>query len=85
MYDNDDVLLPLAQIVIKYNYPFERFHYETEDGYILTTFRISGPKGSRPEAIYEEGNKGRPAVIFQHGMLDSSDAFLCQAEKSFAF
>lgn len=40
-------------IILKYGYPFENFHFETEDGHILTAFRISGKKGKRPEDIYK--------------------------------
>ena len=35
MYETSDSLLAVAQICVKYGYPFERFHYETEDGYLL--------------------------------------------------
>jgi hypothetical protein len=63
MFEEADSFLSVPLICIKYNYPFERFHCETEDGYILQIFRISGGKGSRPDDIYKNNNK-RPAVIF---------------------
>jgi len=49
-------------IILKHGYPFERFHYETEDGFILTAFRISGGKGARPEEIHTKGVK-KPVVV----------------------
>jgi len=61
-------------IILRYGYPFERFHYETDDGFILSIFRISGGKGSRPEDIYK---KQKPVVLLWHGMACSADAFVC--------
>jgi hypothetical protein len=46
-----DALLSAAQICAKYQYPFEKFHYETDDDYILTAIRISGGKGASPLEI----------------------------------
>lgn len=33
-------------MVTDYNYPIEKYFYETKDKYINLVFRISGPKGS---------------------------------------
>lgn len=60
MFDSDGALLTAPQIILRYGYPFERFHYETDDGFILSAFRISGGKGSRPEEIYK---KKKPVVL----------------------
>lgn len=35
IFDEPDALISVPQICIKYGYPFERFHYETADHYIL--------------------------------------------------
>lgn len=48
-------------------------------------FRISGGKGTRPEAIYEASNKGKPAVIYWHGFMASSDDAICDGDVSLAF
>lgn len=41
----------------------------TEDGYILTLFRISGIKGEKSDA-------NKPVVFMQHGLLDNSDTWI---------
>ena len=51
-----------------YNYPSEKHHVITDDGYILTLFRIQ-----RKGTIIKEG--GKP-ILLQHGLLDSSDTWL---------
>jgi len=71
-------------LAIKYDYPFERFVIETSDSYMLQAFRISGPKHSSPLDIYKPGNS-RPAVIYQHGIFDSADGFMCLGQDSLAF
>lgn len=55
-----------------YNYPAESHKVITEDGYILTMFRIQR-KGS---AIRE----GLKPIILQHGLVDSSDTWLINDE-----
>ena len=82
MYDNDDVLLSVCQIITKYGYPYERLFYDTEDGFYLIAFRISGGKGARPEDIYKTK---KPVVVMQHGMLDCADGFICQGAESLPF
>jgi pimeloyl-ACP methyl ester carboxylesterase len=52
---------------------------QTPDGYILTVFRIPGLTG-------EAANANKPAVLFQHGILDSADAWIMnKAEVAPAF
>ena len=41
---------------------FEKYTVTTKDGYINTIFRIP--------------NAGKPPVFFQHGILDSADAWI---------
>jgi len=36
----------LMQLVKDHDYPIEKHFYTTEDGYINTVFRISGPRGT---------------------------------------
>jgi len=54
-----------TQIVQSKGYPCETHQVVTDDGYILTVFRIPyGVKNSNPT--------NRPPVFLQHGLLDSS-------------
>lgn len=53
-----------------YGYPVEKHKVTTEDGYILTIFRI--PHGKNSEDSFEK----RPPVVLQHGLLCSSDDWL---------
>lgn len=51
----------------------------TEDGYILTMMRIPGMLGEQVTSV-------KPPVFFQHGLFDSSDAFISNwADKAPAF
>ena len=52
-------------------YRAEQYEVTTEDGYILTMFRIPGLL-SEDESSLVSG----PPVFFQHGIFDSSDGFL---------
>jgi gastric triacylglycerol lipase len=51
-----------------YNYPVEKHSVVTEDGYILTMFRIQ-KKGSQIK-------QGLKPIILQHGLLDCSDTWI---------
>lgn len=55
-----------------YNYPVEKHTVVTEDGYILTVFRIQ-----KKNTLIVEGLK---PIILQHGLLDSSDTWLINDE-----
>ena len=55
-----------------YNYPVQRHFVTTDDGYILTVFRIQ-----RKNSIIKEGLK---PIILQHGLVDSSDTWLINDE-----
>ncbi len=58
------------EILETYNYPYETHHVTTEDGYILTVYRITGsPKDQN------NGSGIKPAVYLQHGLGASSDAW----------
>jgi hypothetical protein len=45
-YDEKDKYKTIQKLVLDYEFPFERHFYETEDGYINTLHRISGPRGT---------------------------------------
>lgn len=53
-----------------YGYICESYEVTTEDGYILTVFRIPGMKNETDPFT------GKPAVLMQHGLVDSADTFI---------
>ena len=55
-----------------YNYPVETHRITTEDGYILTVFRI--------QRKYSKITANLPVVFFQHGLLDSSEGWIINDE-----
>ena len=55
-----------------YKYPCEKHTVITEDGYILTVFRMQ-----RKNSVIRQGLK---PIILQHGLLDSSDTWLINDE-----
>ena len=68
----------IREYIISKSYPFEVHNTTTEDGYILTLFRIPGPKSSINDIQNSYGKK--PPILFQHGILDSADGWLCNDE-----
>jgi hypothetical protein len=70
---------PTTDLVTPYNYPFQVRHVTTADGYRLTMHRI--PHGSDEWAAQRSSPGGgswptRPAVLLQHGLLQSAADFL---------
>ncbi|XP_012566664.2 gastric triacylglycerol lipase isoform X1 [Hydra vulgaris] len=59
--------LSASEIIAFYGYPSESHYVKTDDGYILTLHRI-------PHGLFKPSN-GK-TVYLQHGLLDSSAAFL---------
>ncbi|CAK72880.1 unnamed protein product (macronuclear) [Paramecium tetraurelia] len=55
-----------------FNYPVEEHVIQTEDGYLLTYFRVQA-KGTKMVS-------GKKVVLLQHGLLDSSDTFIINDE-----
>jgi len=64
--------MPFPEYCTYYSYPVENHTIITEDGYILTYFRI--------QAKYSTIVSGLPVVYLQHGLLDSSDTFIVNSE-----
>ena len=64
----------IEEIITSKGFKVEKHQVKTEDGYILTIFRIPGAKDCTDPS-------NNPPVIFQHGILDSSDAWVCHGEK----
>ena len=52
-----------------YNYPTQEHKISTEDGYILTYYRIQ----KKHQKIFKSN---LPVIYLQHGFLDSSDAWI---------
>ncbi|XP_031767944.2 lipase 1-like [Galleria mellonella] len=65
--NNEDVKLSIGELILKYGYPLEEHEVLTEDGYILTMFRIPG--------------KG-PVVLLMHGLFGSADDFVVAGPKN---
>ncbi|KPJ09860.1 Lipase 1 [Papilio machaon] len=63
-----DSLLNFTERSARYGYSAEEHHLRTQDGYILTVFRMARNRGS--------GDVGAPPIILMHGLLQSADAWL---------
>ena len=74
--DNEDTM-EFPEMVRKLNYPLETHNVQTEDGYVLTLFRIPGKKFEEETSYID---RTRQPVLFQHGLLDSSDGWICNSE-----
>ncbi|XP_069676696.1 lipase 3-like [Periplaneta americana] len=71
-----NVLLSTPELVRKYGYPVEEHTVQTEDGYLLTHFRI-------PHGRTNSTTRGRRPIILQHGLLGASDLWILMGrEKS---
>ncbi|KAJ8717496.1 hypothetical protein PYW08_005895 [Mythimna loreyi] len=71
---HDNVVLNATQLAQKYQYPIEEHTVMTDDGYILTVFRIP-PKKQVRDVLK------KPVVFLMHGMLGSSDDWLLMGPK----
>lgn len=69
-FDNGDGHKDFAEICAENGFAFEQHAVVTEDGYILTTFRIPGRVGEAPPA------SPKPVVFMQHGLMDAADAWV---------
>lgn len=64
--------LPFMEYCKHFGYPVEQHNVTTEDGYILSVFRIQ-----RKASVIRSGLK---PMLLQHGLLDSSDTWLINEE-----
>ena len=75
---HDSALVPdedrtIEEIITSKGFKVEKHSVKTEDGYTLIIFRIPGGKEcSNPDI--------NPPVLFQHGIFDSSDGWVCNGE-----
>jgi pimeloyl-ACP methyl ester carboxylesterase len=63
----------IADLVIPFGYPLEEHVLITQDGYVLTLYRIPA---SPTSGTYDPASTKRPAVLLNHGLLDSCACFL---------
>lgn len=70
LHKYEDTTLKFPELVKKYGYPVEEYTVNTEDGYILTLFRIPHGKSLPENGVI------RPVVFLQHGLVDSSDDWI---------
>jgi lysosomal acid lipase/cholesteryl ester hydrolase len=72
----------MVELAAQYGYDLESYNVTTRDGYILKLFRI--PRGANDKDTSSE--KKRPAVLLQHGLLDSSYTWVANPpEQSLGF
>ncbi|XP_026763237.2 lipase 3-like [Galleria mellonella] len=64
---NEDATLSVDKLIVKYGHPVEKHEVITEDGYVLTMFRIPG-NGS--------------VVFLMHGLLGSADDYVIAGPES---
>lgn len=64
-------------LVTSKNYPLDIHYVTTKDGYILKLYRIPGGKN---EKMIEKSQIKKQAVLFIHGVLDSSDGLISNDE-----
>jgi len=77
---NDDKCRDGQQLIQSKGYPFEEHFAKTSDCFTLRMFRIPGPQGS------SGSSSGKPVVLLQHGVLDTSDTWMMNhAQNSLSF
>jgi pimeloyl-ACP methyl ester carboxylesterase len=75
--------LSFEEICDNNGYQFESHFTTTDDGYILNLFRVPGRVG---EPQIKGRAETKSPVFFQHGIVDSADAFIVNtADRSLAF
>jgi lysosomal acid lipase/cholesteryl ester hydrolase len=74
----EDMKLTAEEICDKYGFTYEWHEVTTIDGYILNVARISGQKS---EEEPRRSGEVKPPIFLQHGILDSSDGWLCNGGK----
>ncbi|KAH9631726.1 hypothetical protein HF086_014727 [Spodoptera exigua] len=77
--ENENVVLNATQLAQKYEYTIEEHTVKTDDGYVLTVFRI-------PPKMRTRDVQKRPVVFLMHGVLGSADDWLLMGPgKSLAY
>jgi pimeloyl-ACP methyl ester carboxylesterase len=74
----DDYYKSFQQVVEENGFKFEQHEVETEDGYLLTVFRVMNAEVA--------AGKKQPVVFMQHGLMDTADTWIMNfAEKAPGF
>ncbi|CAD7946836.1 unnamed protein product [Amoebophrya sp. A25] len=77
-----------SELIVTKNYPLEFHKVTTEDGYILTLFRIPHGRSENSGGAHQLQNKDAlgPPVLLQHGLLDSCATWVVNGpDQSLAF
>ena len=64
-----DAIRTFEEVVEAHGYRIQSYKVTTQDGYILTLFRIPG-------TLSEPKNQTKPVIFLQHGLIDLSDTFI---------
>jgi len=81
-----EIEMSAMEIIKRWNYPVEEHKATTEDGYILTMQRITGPRRSTKQEEKKEGKGEKPVLFLMHGLLASAFDWIGNLpEQSFAF
>jgi pimeloyl-ACP methyl ester carboxylesterase len=76
--------MTVSEIAMRSGYAFEEYRALTDDGYILTIYRIPGKL--TPEGLPEKHKERRQPVQLQHGLFDQGGTwFFNEPEKSLPF
>ncbi|KAF4039696.1 Alpha/beta-hydrolase lipase region [Phytophthora infestans] len=78
-----DVGKSTVELIEARGFVAETHNVTTADGYIRTLHRL--PKSYDESQAGEEAAKDKPAVLIQHGLLDSSFSWVCNFRKAIAF
>jgi len=70
------------EMILQHHYPCENYTIQTEDGYLLTLFRIPG---KRYEKLEDAKKVPKQPVILQHGLIDSSDCWVLNEKPALAY
>ena len=73
----EDIDKTFKEIIEEHGFRLEEHTTQTEDGFILTVFRVTNSDGNVP--------KDAPVAFMQHGILDSGETWCMDAEKSPCF
>lgn len=77
LFLSEDALLNFTQLAKKYGHPAEQYEVVTEDGYVLTLFRIPGFRQvSQPSSSLP--------ILLMHGICDTSDTWIIRGYESLA-